>query len=326
MKFPHKPTPLELEQVYKEGFPGWIWNKQVEGEWNEFCSSLPDLYYLSPEIKDLHKTRPRALLFLARELYDPGAFADEAQTTGDCTSHGSRGARDITRAVEVMNGQPELYYKRGATEPTYGARGKRGQGMDPARAARFETEYGFLFREIYKDVNKGINLDLSRYNANIGDNWGSSGVPESVKEVCKQYNVGQAIVPKTELEALDCFAAGYACHSGQSWGTKATQTSTGINRKSGSWNHAMASGGYDLTSEFFKEPVVFVHNSWSVWNDVNPVWKANEDVYGPWIPGTIVVSLDEWIKYFFGSGSIYFYSDIKSYPINQLPQMVTGIL
>lgn len=253
------------------------------------------------------------------EVEEDHSFIAEGFAVHNCTSHGDRNARDITRSVEILNGDSEKYYLRGATEPTYGARGHSGQGMDPYRAAKFVTEWGFLFRESYRDSGKGISLDLSKYNANIGINWGRGGVPQEIKELCKQYNVGEFISPKAAEEALDLLAAGKACHSGQSWGTSDSQRSDGINRKSESWSHDMATGGYDLTREFFREEVVFVHNSWARWNEPNPVWLAHEDVYGKWIPGTIVVSLEEWEEYFVNSGSIHFYSDVKGFPISELP-------
>lgn len=319
MKFPHRPTPAELLDVYSSGFQGWIWNKRVEEEWNQFCSSSPSVYQFNANLMDLHKERPRVLLYLAREKHDPGCFVAEAQTTGDCTSQGSRGARDISRAVEIEAGDAEIWYKRTATEPTYGMRGHGGQGMDPYTAAKFETEYGFLFREAYSDSVAGISLDLTKYNANIGDNWGRRGTPEPIKQLCKQYNVGEWARPKNLNETLDLLAAGKAGHSGQSWGTDSEQPRDGVNRKSGSWNHDMATGGYDLTEEFFKEKVVFVHNTWGNWNEPNPVWQAHEDVYGKWIPGTIVVPLDEYEEYFVDSGSIHFYSSVNGFPITEVP-------
>jgi len=321
---PINPTPEQLETAYKEGFEGWIWNLEVEREWEAFWSGRAPLYSQAPDLKDLHKKHPRVLLWRYREKFDPGAWAQEAQTTGDCVSHGSRNARDVTRAVEVAMSEPEIYYKRGATEPTYGARGHGGQGMDPTRATKFEMEFGFLFREVYKDANKGLNLDLTKYNSNIGSNWGRSGVPQAVKEECKKHNVGDNTRPTSGEEVMDLLASGRAGHSGQSWGTASSTGADGINRKSASWSHDMATTGYDWSQEFFKEPVVFVNNSWGPWNRPNPVWMANQDVYGPWIPGMIVIALSEYVRYFVKSGSIHFYSDIKGFPIRELPWIDLG--
>lgn len=319
---PHRPSPQQLLEAYNDGFEGWLWNKEIEEKWENFCGASPGLYEINPDIKDLHKKVGRALLFRSREKFDPGAYGQEAQTTGDCVSMGDRNARDTSRAVEADRGQSERYYKRGATEPTYGARGHRGQGMDPTMAAEFVTEYGWLFREVYDD----IHVDLSKYNASIGANWGGSGVPDRVKEKCKDHNVGQWTRPGKLEEALDCIAAGYAGHSGQRWGTSSRQPKDGINRKSAGWNHDMGTVGYDLTEEFFKEQVLFVPNSWAEWNEPNPVWLANQDVYGPWIPGMIVVPIHEYEDYFVNSGSIHFYSDIKGFEVKELPSIVSGVL
>lgn len=319
--FPQNPTPEQLLATYNEGFEGWIWNKEVEKEWEAYWSGRQSLYSASPDIKDLHKKVKRALLWRYREKFDPGAFGQENQTTGDCVSHGSRNARDVTRATEVAMGEPEIYYKRGATEPTYGARGHGGQGMDPTRATKFEMEFGFLFREVYKDANKGLNLDLTKYNSNIGSNWGRSGVPQAVKDQCKLHNVGDNTRPTTGEEVMDLLASGRAGHSGQSWGTGSSTGADGINRKSAGWNHDMATTGYDVSGEFFKTPVIFVNNSWGSWNKPNPVWMANQDVYGPWCPGMIVMALEEYVRYFVRSGSIHFYSDIKGFPIRELPYL-----
>lgn len=252
------------------------------------------------------------------------SFIADGYAVHNCVSHGSRNARDVTRAVEVAMGEPEIYYKRGATEPTYGARGHGGQGMDPTRATKFEMEYGFLFREVYKDANKNLNLDLSKYNSRIGTNWGRSGVPEAVREECKKHNVGDNTRPTSGEEVMDLLASGRAGHSGQSWGCASSTPADGINRKSAGWSHDMATTGYDWSEEFFKEPVIFVNNSWGPWNRPNPVWMANQDVYGPWIPGMIVISLQEYVRYFVKSGSIHFYSDIKGFPIRELPWIDLG--
>lgn len=323
---PHRPTPEQLLKAYDEGFEGWIWNLQAERDWENYWAGRPSTYDQVPDLKDLHKKYKRVLLWQYRERFDPGAWKEEAQTTGDCVSHGSRNCRDVTRSVEVARGEPEIYYKRGATEPTYGARGHGGQGMDPTTATRFEMEFGFLFREVYRDHNLNVSIDLTKYNSNIGTNWGRSGVPNGIKELCKRHNVGDNTRPTSAEQVMDLMARGSAGHSGQSWGCSSKQPKDGINRKSAGWSHDMASTGYDWSTEFFKEPVIFVNNSWGAWNEPNPIWMANQDVYGPWIPGMIVMAVDEYERYFVRGGSIHFYSEIKGFPIKDLPYTTSGVL
>ncbi len=260
------------------------------------------------------------------EVEEDHSFIAEGFAVHNCTAMGSRGARDTSRAVEVESGEPEIWYKRTATEPTYGMRGHSGGGMDPYSAAKFESEYGFLFRDVYKDANKNLNLDLTKYLVNVGINWGKNGTPEAIKEECKKHNVGQWLQPKTLEEALDCLAAGHGIHSGQKWGTSSSQNSDGINRFSKRWNHDMATEGYDLTEEYFKEQVVFVPNTWGDFIEPNPIWLEHEDVYGKWPGGIIVVPIAEYEDYFVNSGSIHAYSNIKGFAIKELPSIETGIL
>lgn len=325
MKLPHKPTPNELLRAYDEGFEGWIWNKVIEELWEQFWSGRPELYSMSPKIKDTYAAVQRSYLWQYRHRLDPTAFDEEAQTTGDCTSHGDRNARDFTCAVEVFRNKNKTY-KRSATEPTYGYRGFAGEGMDPARAAEFVTKVGFLHRELYNDTSKGINLDLRKYNANIGINWGRSGVPKNIQELCKLHNVGTHVRPTSAEQVADLLANGYAGHSGQNWGTSSRTNKDGINRRTTGWSHDMATGGFDFTKEIWKEEVFFVFNSWEDWNEPNPVWKAHEDILGPWITGCIIVPRDEYERYFVKSGSIHFYSDVDGFPVRELPDFTEGLL
>ncbi len=303
--------PADLVAAYSEGLEGWIWNRQVEREWNQFCEESQNQF--GAAVQDLNRTgKQRVMLWRSREKYDPGAFGKESQATGDCVSHGARSARDVTRSVEIdIKGEGEIYFRRGATEPTYGMRGHSGEGMNPAAAARFERDFGFLVRKKYDEI------DLRKYDASIGMKWGRNGTPNKIKELCKQHNVGSVAHPSSLDEAKDLLANGYAAHSGQSWGTARKLGSDGLNTKSASWGHDMATVGYDDTSEIWTEPVVFVANSWASWNSLNPRW--DEDALGPWIKGMIVIPEEEYERYFIKSGSIHHYSNINGFPAQQLP-------
>ena len=317
---PVRPTPQDLHQAYNEGLEGWIWDKKAQEEWEQFCGEQRDADDALTLVKDSHKTVKRALLYRSREKYDPGAFGKEAQKGPDCTSHGDRSAYDVTRSVEIdIKKEPEEYFKRSVTEVGYGARGSRGGGSSPAVLARFKRDWGTLFRQNYPGI-----VDLSTYTYSIGANWGGRGVPQSVKELCKAHPIGELMVPKTAEQALDMFANGYACHSGQQWACSSSQPADGINTKRGTWNHDMASVGYDLSQEIWKEQVVFVAQSWGEWCPPNKVWIQHQDVLGPYPTGMIVCPLDEWDRYFVRSGSIYFYGKITGFPAQKLPNYGTG--
>jgi len=314
-------TPQGIKSLYDNGFAG----APVDIDYRDMLVGS-GIVGSSLNIQHLTKTNPgngkRALLWRSREKYDKGAFAEESQTTGDCTSHGDRNARDVTRAVEIdIKGEPEEYYKRGATEPTYGYRGYGGQGMDPGRAAAFVTKYGWMVREDYPGC-----VDLSRYDSRIGSGWGRSGPPQCVLDACSKHGVGKQVTPRTADEAMALFQNGYACHSGQNVGFADSPGSDGIHRRSGSWNHDMSTVGYDDTKEIWNERVYFVVNSWGDFNRQWEKWKNDrtmQHVLGPTVPGMIVVAADVWERYFLGGQSIYFYGDMEGFPAKTLPNYGT---
>lgn len=316
---PVRPTPQQIHQAYDEGMVGWIWDKEAQEDWEKFCGEQADPDVALATIKDSHKNVKKALLYRSRDKYDPGAFGKEAQKGPDCTSHGDRSAYDITRSVEIdIKGEPEEYFLRSVTEFGYGMRGSRGGGSSPAVLARAKRDYGTLFRQDYPGI-----INLSSYTYSIGANWGGRGVPESVKKLAKEHPIGELIVPKSLDQALDCLANGYAGHSGQSFACSSSQPSDGINRKKGSWNHDMATTGYDLSKEVWKEEVVFIAQSWGEWCPPNKVWVQHEDVLGKYPVGHIVVSVEDYDRHFVRAGSMYFYGSVKGFPAQKLPNYGT---
>jgi len=309
-----------IQQKYEDGFLGAPINL-IE---KELC--LAEGIFKGPSaIRHLVENNPgaskRVMLWRSREKYDPGAFAEEAQTTGDCVSHGDRSARDVTRSVEIhIKGEAEQYFKRGATEPTYGFRGHDGEGMDPFRAARFVTEHGYMVRQNYPGV-----VDLTKYNSKIGTRWGSSGPPQAVLTECKKYPVGEFVSPDDDDEAMALFNNGSACHSGQNIGFKNSPNSRGIHERGGSWNHDMVTTGFDDTKDIWKERVYFVINSWGDFNEQWSEWIKDTEIQkllGPPIPGMIIVAADVWEQYFLENA--LFYSNIAGFPVQNLPDYGTG--
>lgn len=303
-------TPQEILAAYENGLPGWRFH---EGTMDVLMADRKAVYFseAAPHLAGIGRGR-MALLWRSREKYDPSAFGQEAQTTGDCVAHGSRNARDVTRSVEIhVKREPEEYYRRGATEPTYGARGHGGQGMDPAVATRFEVDCGFLFRQKYPFA------DLSRYDARVGIRWGPRGVPVEVREECRRHHVGHWIAPTTADQVKDLLFAGYALHSGQSFGVRTVSDDRGVAVPSGRWNHDMATVGYDDTREVYPVGVFLIGNSWGRWNQRPKVWP--EDRYGPWPEGSFWVAEDVYTRHFVGSHSIFAYLDVVGYPQKKLP-------
>jgi len=313
-------TPKKLIDAYSNGMRGWQYDPRTDDELmaatrnSTFSTGAPRLAG--------EGAGKRVCLWRYREQYDAGAFAKEAQTTGDCVSHGDRNARDVTRCASMAyRGELGSYYKRGATEPTYGSRDHGGQGMDPAVATRFVQQYGYLFREDYPGV-----IDLTKYNSDIGNNWGRRGVPQAVLELCKKQNVDEFVRPERISEVFDLLHYGAAGHSGQSLGFKSTADSRGISaaitRGRDAWGHDMGTVGYDATREFYPIDVVFIMNSWGAWNTKPKKWSV--ELFGPWIPGIIVCDAEVYDRICLGSRSIFFYVDVDNPAPRVLPDFGTG--
>ena len=297
--------PLSLLSAYEQGLTGYIESPRDKAE---FMESQPYQYFDEPNIKDSGKGQ-RALLWGYALKLDPKSF-NERQTTGDCVSHGSRNARDITRATAILaRHQPFDWYKRGATEPTYGARGHGGQGMSPARASKFERDVGFLARERY-DFG-----DLSKYDASYGIKWGRSGVPSDVQELCNRNQVGRITNVRSQEDLMDAMFNGYAAHSGQSAGWNSSPTGNIHRRSRNAWNHDMCTCGYDDTKSHWPYRVWFIINSWGAWNSPVPDWPAD---YPPQPPGLIVTKDDDF-DVCVRSGDCWVYGDIDGYPPQKLP-------
>ena len=299
-------TPFALLRAYEDGLPGYLDRPRDR---NMFLDSQPYQAYSEPNVAGCGAGQ-KALLWNYCLALDPTAFS-ERQTDSDCVSHGSRNARDIVRAVEILlKHEPESFLQRGATEPTYGARGHGGEGMSPATASQFERDYGFMVRQAYPTV------DLSKYDSKIGANWGRSGVPEDIKTLCKGHSVGRITVIKSQNDLMDAMYNGYAAHSGQNaaWAAEPSKDNT-HRRRSPGWNHDMAVVGYDDTKKHWPFRVWFIQNSWGAWNQPVKDWPAD---YGKQVPGMIVSSADDFQTCIDGM-DCWIYGNIHGFPPQKLP-------
>ena len=251
--------PRDILNAYKDGFVGsWCDPEDTDKLLGElphplFGVAAPDLYGSGKgKVALLHKSILK---------FDPTFGAHERQTTGDCVSHATRSAVDVTRCHEIIGGQREAFVARGATEPIYGARGHGGQGMSCSVAARFVAQNGgILLRKDYGFI------DLSKYNSRIGTNWGRSGVPRQVIDEGKKHQVKTISLINTVDQARDAIANGYAISVCSNYGFSSRRDSNGIARKSGSWNHAMAWISMDDSHEVHKETLFLIQNSWGAFN------------------------------------------------------------
>jgi len=212
--FPENPNEHDLFRAYNDGFDGSIRDPnhlaQFLGEnprplFGAASCSMDSL----GEITSLEGSGKGKVVLLYKSLdkFDPTCWTGERQTTGDCVSHAVRKGVDGTRAVEIdILGEAESFLARGATEPIYGCRGHKGQGMSCSKAAKWVSKSGgYLLRMDYPD----LDLDLSKYNAKIGTGWGRKGVPGDIKQESHKHQIKTASLITSIDEARDAIANGY---------------------------------------------------------------------------------------------------------------------
>jgi hypothetical protein len=296
-------SPQEWYQKYREGYQGAIWNQ------NEFDHLMSILKYplfgdASKKINGSGKgklsTPYRSVLKFDKNPYN------ERQTTGDCVSHGTRNACDISRAVEIdVEGEREAWIARGATEVIYGARGWSGQGMTGSKAAEFVSQIGgILVRQNYKGV-----VDLSKYNGSLGAGWGGRGVPDAVIDLANDHQIKTTSLIQTVEEARDALANGYGIAVCSNYGFNSTRDKKGFARQSGSWAHCMAWIACDDTNG---DTAFLVQNSWGKWNDGgHPEW-------GPIPDGSFLIHADVAEGMLRQNGS-YAFSNFNGFPLQKLP-------
>jgi hypothetical protein len=298
----------EIIKAYKNGFQGSF---KDQDHYDKLMASLKHPYFGSaaPFLAGDGKGK-LSMPFRSVLKFDPESYK-ERQTTGDCVSHGTRNACDISRAVEIdLRKEPEAWIARGATEVIYGMRGHRGQGMSCSRAAQIVNSVaGIVLRQKYDEV------DLSTYNANWGIKWAPNNVPQSLMNVTKKHLIQTVSVIRTVEEARDAIANGYglAVCSGQ--GFTSTRDANGFAYPRGSWAHCMCIAGCDDTGS---EPAFLVINSWG------ETWiKGPMPQWGPIPKGSFMAKADVIGRMLRGGGT-FAYSNFDGFPPQRLPNYGTA--
>lgn len=232
---------------------------------------------------------------------------DETQTTGDCVSHGVRGAADVARANDPDLKTTEDWVDRTATEPLYGARGHSGQGASCSRLVEWAHQTGgLMLRTKYPD----LGLDLTTYDATIGANWGGVGVPAKVTAEAKKHQIGTISLVTTWQQARDAIANGYGLVCCSDVGFKsARRDDNGMIPPSGTWNHSMQWHGADDTHG--EDGCRFcVQQSWG-WE-----WAQGPLVHDQ-PPGSFWIS-QKTAQYMISQGGTYAVSNVVGFPKRRL--------
>ena len=236
----------------------------------KFNSTIPQFQQFGYDGSGKGKT---VLLYESTLKYDPLAFT-ERQTTGDCTSHGTRNAVDISRSYEIDKlGENESFVARGATEAIYGYRGHADQGMSVDRAMRFISETGGLaIRKNYAEAG----IDLSKYDPKDAIQWGrSGGTPERLLNVIKANQAENIALISSVEEARDALSNGFALVSGSMHSFPSKRDQYGrIKRDGRKWAHCICFGAVSTESDLTngasnsQDPYFLYINSWG------PNWIA----------------------------------------------------
>jgi hypothetical protein len=296
-------SPLELYNNYRKGFSGCIWEQNIFDHLME-TSKYALFGDASKKIKNSGKNK-LSTPYKSVLKFDKNPY-NERQTTGDCVSHGTRNACDVSRAVEIdVHGEREGWIARGATEAIYGARGWSGQGMSCARAAEFvSTVGGVVVRKNYPGI-----ADFTKYNGNLGAGWGGRGLPDKVIDLANDHQIKTVSLVRTIEEARDALANGYGLAVCSNYGFSNKRDKKGFAAQSGSWAHCMAWIACDDTGD---EPAFLVQNSWGKWNDGgHPEW-------GPIPDGSFLIHADVAEGMLKQSGS-YAFSQFDGFPLQKLP-------
>ena len=296
-------TSQELYNNYRKGFSGCLWEEHVFNHLME-VSKYPLFGEANKKIKTSGKgklsTPYKSVLKFDKNPYN------ERQTTGDCVSHATRNACDLSRAVEIdVHNEREGWVARGATEAIYGARGHGGQGMSCSRAAEFVSKNGgVLLRKNYKGV-----ADFTKYNGNLGAGWGARGLPDPVIDVANDHQIKTVSLVRTIEEARDALANGYGLSVCSNYGFSNKRDKKGVANVSGNWAHAMAWIACDDTGS---EPLFLVQNSWGKWNDGgHPEWGNIPD-------GSFLIRAEAAAGMLAANGS-YAFSNFDGFPLQKLP-------
>jgi hypothetical protein len=296
-------SPSEIVEAYEHGLVGAFCDPEAT---ERLLSSLP-MPLFGDTLSGAGEGR-LCLPFKAVVAFETAAGRvpyDEVQTTGDCVSMAVRGAADQARANDPDIHTTEDWVDRTATEPLYGARGHSGQGASCSEIVGWAHKTGgLMLRKPYAE----LGLDLSKYNASIGINWGGRGVPAKVTAEAAKHRIGTISLVTTWQQARDCIASGYGlvCCSGV--GFNSARNSEGMLFPKGSWAHAMQWTASDDTRK--GDCRFCVQNSWGFSWVSGP--KVHDQPDGSfWISQSVAQRMID-------AGGTYAVSNVNGFPKREL--------
>ena len=276
-----------------------------------------------------HGRGKRSRPWLCATKHEPEIFPGPAQTRGDCVSRATAAACAVTMFCEIEAGQPDEVsglietYEPGAepdqgvvaSEVIYGHRGHRGEGANCDRLARFvSVDGGVMLRKKYTFDDYG-DLDLTRYDADIGFHMGPE-VPAEICERAGEHRIRDCTRVESLDQAVDALACGYGLSICSSYGFSNRRDKYGVSRRRGSWMHSMAVIGCnddpdDPACQTHGRPLLLILNSWG------RAWNAG-DRYHDQPAGSFWIT-PRTARGMISSGSCFAFSCLDGFPLRELP-------
>jgi hypothetical protein len=276
-------------------------------------NNYPFLCELNEQIKGTGTGRTVLLWPYLEKAYGH-SLTPHLQQTGDCVAQAYGLGIDVLTAVQGYGSLvPERWIAESSTEVIYGggrvqiAGGKYAgrNGMQGIEAGEFIRKYGVLLRQKYLN-NK---YDFTRYDPNLTDKLGITGVPAALLPICKLHPVKTVSLVKSWVEVRDSVCNGYPvimC-SNVGFSTKRVRDQEGfLLPGSRPWAHSMLIAGVDDT----KRPGGLIINSWG------PDWisgptRLNQPAGSFWADASVI---DRAVK----QGDSAAISCYQGYPIQDL--------
>ena len=288
---------------------GWVDSpKDVE----QSMSSLP-----FPVFSDVHgaiKGDGKGKIMLLHKIVEQvaGYYPIRHQLESDCVSHGSAGAVDVIKSVDIFIKKDfEEWVSETATEDIYSGsrniigKGRLGNGGGSLGiwAAKYVNEYGALTRKKYG------NIDLSKYNVDRVRQWAGPGfiLPKEILEEAKKHPVLTVSQVRTWEEVRDLIFNGYAVTIASNQGFSSTRDKDGFAKPEGSWPHQMVLVSMD---DEYKRPGALCCNSWGVWNS-GPKRHGQPD-------GSFWIDAEELENRILRTGDCWAYSGYEGFKPNKL--------
>lgn len=276
-EFDFTPDPQQIQEIYDSGFVGAI--PEDRESVALFRGSQPSFYDAFPEARGLSSEMEVCLPIRACQTLIHQNFCGdrkESQRQGDCVGKMVRNQGMVDGCLDAMFGETE--WKKDDTgqgvqyccENFYGERGHGGEGANCWRlwnTAAQDGSQGFLFRDRY-DTTEGT-FDLSKYRADLSGRWGRRGTPDALSKIAAKNPALRVYKAKSIQEVMDALAMGFGVGRCGSDGYSNKRNEDGVADTRGSWNHAIAVGGYVKTQRYvdrYDGPVFLHYHNWGSWN------------------------------------------------------------